>query len=461
MRELENQRALVVGLGRSGLAAAEFLAARGAIVTANDARSAPALGPAAGRLASLGVRVEPGGHPAALFEQQDLIVVSPGVRWDLDPLAEARRRGVEVIGEVELAARYLRGGIIGITGSNGKTTTTALVGHLLASAGIPAQIGGNIGLPHPPAISMVETSTPAGWNVLELSSFQLESIRQFRAHIAVVLNVTPDHLDRHRTFEQYAEAKARLLATQRPEDFAVLNAEDPVCVSWSSRTNGVAVWFSRTQQLEVGTSVAGGWIVCRRQGTETPLADSAIPIRGAHNLENTLAATTAAYLAGAAPAGIARGVASFRAVEHRLEFVRAVAGVDYYNDSKATNVDAARKALESFDGNLWVILGGQDKGSDYTPLGELLRRKARGVFLIGAAAPLIARALGEAVELVEAGALERAVALAVLRARPGDTVLLAPACASFDQFENYEHRGRVFKQLVETIFATEAQRTQR
>ncbi len=456
MTDLKNKRALVVGLGRSGEAAARFLATRGAQVTATDSLPEEKLGAAAETLRGLGVRLALGGREEARFEEQELIVVSPGVPWDLAPLAAARKRGAEVIGEVELAARFLRGPVIGVTGSNGKTTTTALIGHLLRESGVEAQVGGNIGKPYPAATDLVETSRDGKWNVLELSSFQLESIRTLRAHIAVVLNVTPDHLDRHGTFEAYALAKSRVFLNQRPEDFAVLNADDPVCVGYREKTPARVVWFSRTRELQCGTSVQAGRVVVRRSGEETRLAETAqIALRGAHNLENLLAAASAAWLAGAPPEAIARAAATFRAVEHRLEFVRRVRGVEYYNDSKATNVDATVKALESFAGGLWVILGGKDKGGDYRALRELLRARARGVLLIGAAAEKIARQLEGAAPLAEAGTLERAVALAAERAQAGDTVLLAPACASFDQFENYEHRGRVFKELVNRLFAAE------
>lgn len=452
MKALANRRALVVGLGRSGLAAARFLAARGAAVTVTDTKTAAAVGKAAETLRGLGAELALGGHQPEVFLAPELIVVSPGVPWDLEPLVEARRRGIEVVGEVELASWYLPGRIIGVTGANGKTTTTALIGHLLRESGVPVQVGGNVGLPYPPAIDLVESSTAGTWNVLELSSFQLESIRTFRAHIGVVLNVTPDHLDRHGTFEAYAAAKERLFLNQQTDDYAVLNADDATCTGYGERVRSQIVWFSRTRELGSGASVRAGEIVMRRGSETASLAEVArIPIRGPHNLENTLAATTAAWLAGAPAEAIRRAVPTFKAVEHRLEFVRQVAGVDYYNDSKATNVDATQKALEAFAGNLWVILGGKDKGSDYTVLRDLVRRKARAVLLIGAAAEKIAGQLGGAAPLLEAGTIDRAVELASERACPGDTVLLAPACASFDQFENYEHRGRVFKELVRAL----------
>ncbi len=452
MSDLTGVKALVVGLGRSGMSAAVFMTSRGARVTATDSQPESALGPAVSSLRAAGVELRLGGHDQDLFLGQDLIVVSPGVPWEMDALAAARARGIEVIGEVELAARYLRGRIIGVTGSNGKTTTTILIGHLLRESGLPVQVGGNVGHPYPPVTAMVETSRPEMWNVIELSSFQLESIQRFHAGIAVALNVTPDHLDRHGTFERYAAAKGMLFATQKEGDFAVLNADDPTCAAYAFRTRGEAVWFSRSRAAEPGAFVRNGQIVFRRGGVETPLADvAAIPIRGAHNLENTLAAAAAAFLAGAPAGAIQQAIATFRAVEHRLEFVRRLHGVDYYNDSKATNVDATLKALDAFEKDLWVILGGKDKDSDYTLLRDRLRAKARGVLLVGAAAPKIAEQIAGSAPLIQAGTIESAVAYARSHARPGDTVLLAPACASFDQFENYEHRGRVFKQIVRAL----------
>ncbi len=452
MSDLAGVKALVVGLGRSGVSAAVFMSSRGARVTATDSQPESALGPAVSSLRSEGVQLRLGGHDRDLFLGQDLIVVSPGVPWDMDALAAARARGIEVIGEVELAARYLQGRVIGVTGSNGKTTTTILIGHLLRESGLPVQVGGNVGRPYPPVTAMVETSRPETWNVIELSSFQLESIQRFRAGIAVALNVTPDHLDRHGTFERYAAAKGMLFTTQQEVDFAVLNADDPTCAAYASRTRGEAIWFSRSRAAEPGAFVRNGQIVFRRGGVETPLAGvAAIPIRGAHNLENTLAAAAAAFLAGAPAGAIRQAVATFRAVEHRLEFVRRLHGVDYYNDSKATNVDATLKALDAFEKNLWVILGGKDKDSDYTLLRDRLRAKARGVLLVGAAAPKIAEQIAGSAPLIQAGTIESAIAYARSHAQPGDTVLLAPACASFDQFENYEHRGRVFKQIVRAL----------
>jgi UDP-N-acetylmuramoylalanine--D-glutamate ligase len=428
---------------RSGLAAVELLKQRGVEVRATDSRPLSAMPKAAEALEFLKVRFDP--QAPAVFENCDTIVLSPGVPADLAPVDAARRRGVNVIGEVELAAMFLQGKIIGITGSNGKTTTTALVGHILREAGVPAQVGGNIGTA---ATALVSSSRHDQWNVLELSSFQLETTRDFRADIGVCLNVTPDHLDRHHTLENYAAAKGRLFDTQRPDDYAVLNADDAQCVAYSATMAARPVWFSSTRAITPGVWLYDGglWF-----DGELLMAAGDIPIRGRHNVENTMAAAAAARLAGASLADIARAVRGFRAVEHRLEFVRKVREVDFYNDSKATNVDATLKAIDAFEGGLWIILGGKDKDSDYTPLLAPLRRRARAALLIGAAAEKIAGQLAGGVELIQSGSLEAAVEEAYRRARPGDTVLLAPACASFDQFDNYEHRGKVFKEIVEKL----------
>jgi len=382
----------------------------------------------------------------AAFRDAELVVIAPGVPADLDLLGSVRARGVPVIGELELAAAFLRGKTIGITGSNGKTTTTALAGHILRHAGIACQVGGNIGTP--PA-SMVDASRPEQWNVFELSSFQLETIRTFHAEIGVCLNVTPDHLDRHHTFESYAAAKRRLFETQHAGAFAILNADDPTCVAFAGHTQGHVLWFSLERPVSRGAWLDDGQL---RLDSEPLMEAREIPLRGRHNIENTLAASIAARLAGSSLPEIAGAVRSFPGVEHRLEFVREIEGVAYYNDSKATNVDATLKAIDAFPGGLWIILGGKDKDSDYRVLRDPLRGKARAALLIGAAARKIAAQLGEdAVPVFDCGTLAAAVEQAYRSAGSGDTVLLAPACASFDQFDNFEHRGRVFKELVNAL----------
>jgi UDP-N-acetylmuramoylalanine--D-glutamate ligase len=447
--ELLNKRALVVGLGRSGIASALFLRAQGAHVTVSDAKPQQELGEEIPKLLDQGIAVETGGHGERTFRGQDLIVVSPGVPLDSPALLRARAMGELVMGEIELAAHFLPRQLIAITGSNGKTTTTTLTGDIVAAGGIRTLVGGNIGIP---AISLAEKASKDAIIILEVSSFQLETIQTFRPKIAVVLNITPDHLDRHRTFNAYLNAKARIFENQNAEDFAVLNADDPVCAGLQSRTRAQVFWFSRKKHLEQGACARGGHLVFRSSAGERDLIPiSEIPLKGAHNLENVLAATCAATLIGCEPQQIRQAVRDFRAVEHRLEYVATVAGVEYYNDSKATNVDATIKALESFPANIHLILGGKDKASDYTLLNELLRSRVKCVYTIGSAAPKIELQIKDAAEIVRAVTLENAVQQASEAAKPGDVVLLAPACASFDQFCNYEHRGKVFKETVRSL----------
>jgi len=443
--ELNNKRVLVVGLGRSGVASALFLKSKGARVTVSDAKSEDQLREEIPALLDQGITVETGGHGERTFQNQDLIVVSPGVPVDAEPIMQARALGQKVIGEIELAAEFLQGEIVAITGSNGKTTTTTLTGQILATGSLKTLVGGNIGTP---AISLVAQSGPETVTVLEVSSFQLETISGFRPKIAVVLNVTPDHLDRHRTFSAYVDAKARLFENQQPDDFAVLNADDPTCVELAGRTRAQVFLFSRKGEIEAGSFVRGGQVVFRRSGSEEEvLPISEVPLKGAHNLENVLAAVCASALMGCASGKIRSAVRDFKAVEHRLEYVATVRGVEYYNDSKATNVDATIKALESFPSNIHLILGGKDKGSDYTVLNDLLRERVKCVYTIGAAAEKIQSQIKSA-KIVPSGTMETAVKQASASAQFGDIILLAPACASFDQFQNYEHRGRVFKDLV-------------
>ena len=446
---------LVVGLGKSGVASALFLKARGARVTVSDSKPQEQLGKEIPMLLDYGIVVETGGHGERTFQGQDLIVVSPGVPVDAPPLVQARALGETVIGEIELAAQFFPGNIVAITGSNGKTTTTTLTGEILAAGGLVTVVGGNIGTP---AISLVEQAKPETIAVLEVSSFQLETIQTFHPKIAVVLNITSDHLDRHHTLATYVDAKARIFENQNADNFAVLNADDAICADLANRTRAQVFWFSGKKEVKQGAYVHQGRILFRDSSGQREIMQVAeIPLKGAHNVENVLAATCAGALLGCAPEKIRAAVRAFKAVEHRLEYVATVGGVEYYNDSKATNVDAAIKALQSFPANVHLILGGKDKGSDYTLLNDLLRRRVKRVYTIGAAAAKIesqivaAKAGGP--ELVQAGTLESAVKRAAAVAEPGDIVLLAPACASFDQFRNYEHRGMVFKEAVQSLAA--------
>jgi UDP-N-acetylmuramoylalanine--D-glutamate ligase len=446
--ELRGKRVLVVGLARTGVATALFCAARGANVTATDARPENEIGGAIAPFRTTGVSLELGGHRENTFLEQDLIVPSPGVPADAPLLKAARANGVTVWSEVELADRFLRGRLIGITGSNGKTTTTSLVEHILKDAGFSTILAGNIGTP---LIARVEQTSDETVAVVELSSFQLELIETFRPNISVFLNLTPDHLDRHHTLEAYGRAKARIFQNQTEADSAILNADDPATTPLAPAKPHV-YWFSRKQRVAQGAFVRGNEIVFRHDGQEEAvLSLTEIPLPGAHNVENVLAAVAATRLAGTEPAAIAKGVRSFAGVEHRLEFVAEISGVRYYNDSKATNVDATLKALDAFPGRILIVLGGKDKGSDYTALQKPLREKAILALLIGAAAEKIEKQITGSVAIERAGTIERAVETASHAARPGDVVLLAPACASFDQFQNYEHRGRVFKDLVRQL----------
>ncbi len=446
--ELKGKKTLVVGIGKSGLATAFFLRRRGADVTVSDQRSAAALAKEIPSLMEAGIAVEAGSHGLLTFRRQDLIVVSPGVPFDTPELVQVRSFGLPVIGELELASRFLQGKVLAITGSNGKTTTTALCGEIFQAAGLQTLVGGNIGTP---VIDLVDRSGPDTWAVLEVSSFQLETTVNFHPRIAVILNITPDHLDRHGAFANYAAMKERIFAAQGPDDFLVLNGDDPVVQQAASRAHSRVFWFSRSKIVRQGACIFGETLAFRASenaSLEPILPLNAIPLKGKHNVENVLAAACATRLAGIPAEAIAAAVASFHAVEHRLEFVVNIQGVEYYNDSKATNVDAAAKAIEAFPGGIHLILGGKDKNSDYAQLEPLLKERVKAVYTIGAAAEKIEGQIRGFVPVVSAGTLEQAVNLAAEAAATGEIVLLAPACSSFDQFENYEHRGRAFKELV-------------
>ncbi len=477
--ELKNKRVLVVGLGKSGLAAALFLKQHGARVTVSDARPATLIAELPSLLEQ-GFAVEAGSHGLLTFRRQDLIVVSPGVPQTTPELMQVRAMGMHIIGELELGAQFLQGEVIAITGSNGKTTTTSLLGEILKADGRPTLVGGNIGRPVTemvaesvemsggPSGAKAPASTASGygraearplqsdtvWSVLEVSSFQLETVETFRPRIALVLNVTPDHLDRHGSFENYAAAKARITENQTAEDFLVLNGEDAATQMIAAKTKAQIYWFSARRRIKQGAFAHGESIffLAKENATPEPVMPVAeITLAGKHNVENVLAAVCAARLAGVPSAVIRAAVGAFKAVEHRLEFVRELAGVKYYNDSKATNVDATVKAVEAFAGGIHLILGGKDKNSDYTVLAPLLRERVKTVITVGSAAEKIERQLAGVVKIESAETLAKAVAFAQGTAQAGDTVLLAPACASFDQFDSYEHRGRVFKELVQAL----------
>lgn len=454
--ELKGKKVLVVGLGKSGMAAALFLRRRGALVTVSDIRSADVLAKDIPALLEQGIMVETGGHGLLTFRRQDLIIVSPGVPLDTPELAQVKKLGLAIMGELELASRFLMGNVLAITGSNGKTTTTSLCGDIFAAGNLPVQVGGNIGLP---VIALVDQSSDDGWSVLEVSSFQLETTEHFRPQIAAILNITPDHLDRHGSFENYVAAKERIFANQTEEDALILNADDDAAMRCAAHARSRIFWFSRKRIVRQGAFVHEGAILFRATEQSAPefiLKAASIPLKGEHNVENVLAAVCAARIAGIPAEAIRTAIEKFRAVEHRLEFVAEIDGVDYYNDSKATNVDAAMKAIAAFPGGIHLILGGKDKDSDYRLMRPLLEERVKAVYTIGAAAEKIASHIKGVVPIVPSGTMKAAVTAAAEVAQPGEVILLAPACSSFDQFDNYEHRGRVFKELVMARFGSGA-----
>lgn len=432
------------------MAAARFLHERGAKVALHDRQPLDVWSAEARRLKEEGVGLVAEDVPSWLLDQIELVVLSPGVPVKSIPVRYAERAGAEVIGETELAARFLKGRLIAITGSNGKTTTTTLVGELMRNAGAQTLIGGNIGTP---LISLVDKSTDDAWTVAEMSSFQLETIKDFHPQIAAVLNLTPDHMDRYESLVEYGAAKHRIFRNQTERDTAVLNADDKVVSSWAEGLRARIVRFSSGKELAEGIFLRGERIIMRDREGERELHETGeMHLRGRHNIENVMAAFAVGCAAQLPLASMQETVRNFSPVEHRLELVAKWGGVEYYNDSKATNVDACVKAVEAFTahkGKLILIMGGRGKGAPYLPLKPLLAAHARALIVIGEDAERIAAELGDAVPFERAADMRDAVRQAREAAQPGDVVLLAPACASFDMFDSYEHRGRVFKEEVE------------
>jgi UDP-N-acetylmuramoylalanine--D-glutamate ligase len=435
------KKVVVAGAARSGVAAAQLLARRGAAVTLSDVR--PSLSDAAA-LETAGIALELGGHSAATFAAADLVVLSPGVPRNQPVIESARRAGIEVIGELELASRWLAGRIVAITGTKGKSTTTTLTGRMLEAGGHKVLVGGNIGQ----ALSaQVEASTAQTIHVVEASSFQLEGIETFHPWIAVLLNFSPDHLDRHATVEEYAAAKARIFENQSAADWAVLNADDHASLALARDAHARRLMLSTSEQLADGIALDGESIVRRRDGSSEPLVPLAsIRLLGRHLLVDVMAASAVAHVAGVQPAAMTAAVEGFTGLEHALEPVTDIAGVQFVNDSKATNIEAARRAVESFGEGLVVILGGRFKGGDFADLAAPLAARRATVIAIGEARDRIVAALGAEVAVQPAADMASAVRQAFAAAAPGSTVLLAPACSSFDMFKDYAERGRVFKQ---------------
>ncbi len=456
--KLHGTKALVLGAGKSGVEASKFLADRGAIVALHDKTELESLSEAARSLKnSHNVGLISGQLPSWLLDQIELVVISPGVPSTSIPARYIDRKDGEVIGEVELAYRFLKGRVVGITGSNGKTTTTALIGELLKNAGLETQVGGNIGTP---LLSLTDASTDDGWTVVELSSFQLETIKEFRASVAICLNVTPNHLDRYDSFQEYAAAKHRIFMNQTSEDVAILNADDEITASWDIGLKANVVKFSIRRELNEGLFLRGNELVCRANDTEKVLLQrSEIFLKGLHNVENVLAALAAGLACGAEIAAMRATVMDFKGVEHRIEFVAEIDGVSFYNDSKATSVDATTKALEALSGDngkVVLIMGGRGKNAPYQPLANLIKSSVRNLIVIGEDADNIKTQLSGSAEITNADSMDEAVRTAFEAAKSGDCVLLAPACASFDMFRSFEERGKVFKAAVDGLKASAA-----
>jgi UDP-N-acetylmuramoylalanine--D-glutamate ligase len=450
--ELQGKKTLVLGAGKSGVGVAKFLAERGAVVALHDKNPIADWTEEARSLKMKKIGLLEGQIPSWLLDQIDLVVISPGIPTNTIPARYVERKDGEVIGEVELAYRFMQGRIIGITGSNGKTTTTTLIGELLKNAGIRAQIGGNIGTA---LITLAESSTEETWTVCELSSFQLETIKDFRPRVAVALNVTPNHLDRYNFFSDYAAAKHRLFINQTADDTAILNADDEITASWAEGLKAKVVFFSVKKELNEGLFLRRRDLICRMSGEEKVLTTrDAMSLRGLHNVENVLASLAAGLACGASPDSMRETIRNFKAVEHRLEYVTEIEDVKFYNDSKATSVDAALKALEALadeTGKIILILGGRGKNAPYKPLIRLIKENVRKLILIGEDADNIESQLKGFAEIVRADSMPDAVLKSFQNAESGDSVLLAPACASFDMFRSFEERGVVFKNAVRNL----------
>lgn len=448
--EVAGRKALVLGAGKSGVESARFLARRGATVALHDRKEVESWSGTARSLKETdNVALISGQIPSLLLDNIDLVVISPGVPTNTIPARYVDRKDGEVIGEIELAYRFLKGRIVGITGSNGKTTTTTLIGEILKEGGIPTLVGGNIGTP---LLSLAESSTDDTWTVVELSSFQLETIKDFHPNVGLCLNVTPNHLDRYDFFSDYAAAKHRLFMNQTADDVAILNSDDEITASWARGLKANVVLFSVNREMDEGLFLRGRDLVCRANGKEKVLTTrDDIFLRGLHNVENVLASLAAGLACGASPDSMRETIKNFKGVEHRIEFVAEIEGVRFYNDSKATSVDATSKALEALsegEGKTVLILGGRGKNAPYEPLVGLIKASVRRLIVIGEDADNIVSQLEDHAEIVRASSMRDAVVKGLESAERGDAVLLAPACASFDMFNSFEERGTVFKNAV-------------
>ncbi|MFH2013071.1 MAG: UDP-N-acetylmuramoyl-L-alanine--D-glutamate ligase [Pseudomonadota bacterium] len=447
--KIKDNKFLVVGLGKSGVACARFLKERGGIVTATDDKTIDNLGEDVKKLKEHGVKIEAGGHNIESFLDCDLIVLSPGVPMSIEPIKEAKKKGIEVISEIELAYYFIKNPIVAITGSNGKTTTTSMVGHILERSRKKVFVGGNIGNP---LIEYAEVGKEAEYVVAEISSFQLEGIRRFRPKVAIMLNISPDHLDRYLSYQDYIAAKARIFLNQRKGDLAILNADDSMVLEMTNSFKDVGkIYFSQKKRMDKGIYLDGKSIISEISGQKNSYSTEFFKVRGVHNIDNFMASIAAAEVCGCNPEDIQEALNSFNGVEHRMEFVEEISGVKYYNDSKATNVGAVEKALESFEQPIILIAGGRDKGTGYESLSKLVKERVKKLILIGEAREIIFETLGPLTQTLKKDTLEEAVEMAWTKSSPGDIVLLSPACSSYDMFNNYEERGERFKTIVRRL----------
>jgi UDP-N-acetylmuramoylalanine--D-glutamate ligase len=438
---IEGKKILVAGFARTGQAVVDFLIHEPRRISVSEAKPAGEFSRMMTKYPQ--VQFEFGGHKIETFLNADLIILSPGIPDTIPPVAEARKRQIPIWSEIELASRYLKGTLIGITGTNGKSTTTELTGQMLREGGKPAFVCGNIGMP---LIEYCRDSRPDHFYVIELSSFQLETIIEFRPHIAALLNLAEDHLDRYPSVEPYYLAKMRIFENQGESDFAVINYDDPYIRSHSNLIQANKFWFSRKEVPPSG--------LYAKEGLIRVIAGASIvnfnlgKLKGVHNLENTLCAASIGLLCGVTNKAMQRAIENFTGLHHRMELVAEKNGVSYYDDSKATNVDAVMKSIESFPGNILLIMGGKDKGCDYRVLSDLIRTRVKRLLLIGEATERIAKELGPVQKPVFCSTLQEAVESAAREAHPGDVILLSPACSSYDMFKNYEERGKVFREAV-------------
>ena len=446
--DLLDKKVLVVGMARTGIATAKFLAAKGARVTTTEMKPEEEMKEAVEELKGMKLSTEWGGHRTETFLRQDLIVVSPGVDLSIDPIQKVIRHGVRVISEIELACHFIHVPIIAITGTNGKTTTTLLIGEMLKEDGRKVGVGGNVGEP-----LILFADGRDRWDVLvaEISSFQLEAIEDFRPRISVLLNITEDHLDRYRSYDEYIEAKVRIFANQNSGDLAVLNRDDPVVMRFREKVKAKRFFFSLKEKLNEGVFSDGQTISLKLGKKREQYSLAKASLKGIHNVENMMAAVATARSYGCSKKAIQAVLDRFKGLEHRVEFVREIEGVRYYNDSKGTNVGSVVKSLQSFSEPVTLIAGGKDKNGDLSPLGEWVQKRVKHLVLIGEAKERMGRELGGLTDTVMAETMEEAVLLARQKARPGEVVLLSPACSSFDMFKDYKERGKVFKEAVKRL----------